>query len=64
MLDGETDLVEELSFDSLARVELVMALENVLQIQIGDKDGDGVKTLGDLVKLCHDLIGNRSEPSS
>ena len=43
-------LREELGADSLAAVELVMALEEASGITIADADVEGLKTVGDIVK--------------
>ena len=62
-LDDDTRLIEDLNFDSLHRVTLVKEIEDRLQIVVENNDADGVQTLGDIVALCRDLIGNRPEPT-
>ncbi|HBL39168.1 TPA: hypothetical protein DDZ10_00650 [Candidatus Uhrbacteria bacterium] len=62
-LDDDTRLVEDLNFDSLHRVTLVMELENRLQIVVEDDDGEEVRTLRDLVELCRSLLNGRHAPS-
>ena len=45
---------EELGADSLAAVELVMALEEATGITIDDADVANLKTVGDIVKYLED----------
>lgn len=47
----DSRLVEDLGADSLDSVELVMALEDELGIEIYDSELDGVKTVGQLVEI-------------
>ena len=46
----EASLADDLGADSLAAVELVMALEEASGITIADADVEGLKTVGDIVK--------------
>ena len=46
----EASLSEDLGADSLAAVELVMALEEAGGVIIDDADVEGLKTVGDIVK--------------
>ena len=46
----EASLSEDLGADSLAAVELVMALEEASGVTIDDADVEGLKTVGDIVK--------------
>lgn len=50
-INPESRLVEDLGADSLDSVELVMALEDELGIEIDDSELDGVKTIGQLVEI-------------
>ena len=43
-------LAEDLGADSLASVELVMAMEEAAGISIDDSDVAGLKTVGDIMK--------------
>ena len=43
-------LSDDLGADSLAAVELVMALEEASGVTIDDADVEGLKTVGDIVK--------------
>ena len=45
----EATLAEDLGADSLASVELVMALEEASGISIDDADVAGLKTVGDIL---------------
>ena len=45
----EATLAEDLGADSLASVELVMALEEAVGISIDDADVAGLKTVGDIM---------------
>ena len=47
-------LTEDLGADSLASVELVMALEEASGITIDDEDVAGLKTVGDIVAYLKD----------
>lgn len=46
----EAALAEDLGADSLASVELVMALEEATGVSIDDGDLPNLKTVGDIVK--------------
>ena len=46
----EASLADDLGADSLAAVELVMALEEASGIKIDDADVPGLKTVGDIMK--------------
>lgn len=50
----EATLAEDLGADSLASVELVMALEEATDIKIDDEDLPKLKTVGDIVKYLED----------
>lgn len=45
----EASLADDLGADSLAAVELVMALEEAANIKIDDADVAGFKTVGDIM---------------
>ena len=51
----EADLINDLEIDSLAFVELSMALEEELGIVIDDEKMVGLKTVADFVKLIDTL---------
>ena len=46
----EASFSEDLKADSLAVVELVLALEEQFKIEIPDEDTEKIKTVGDAVK--------------
>ena len=46
----EASLADDLGADSLAAVELVMALEEASGVTIDDADVEGLNTVGDIVK--------------
>ncbi|MGI5853297.1 MAG: acyl carrier protein [Bacillota bacterium] len=47
----ESRFIEDLGADSLDMVELVMAFEEKLGIQIADEDAENIQTVGDAVKF-------------
>ncbi|EGT3614796.1 acyl carrier protein [Clostridium sp.] len=46
----ESTFVDDLGADSLDIVELIMALEEELEMEIPDEDAEGFKTVGDVVE--------------
>ena len=46
----EASLADDLGADSLAAVELVMALEEAAGVTIADADVESLKTVGDILK--------------
>ena len=50
-LRPEADLVADLGADSLAVVELMMALEEKLGVRIDDDEAEGLRTFGDALAL-------------
>ena len=46
----EASLADDLGADSLAAVELVMALEEATGVTIADEDTEKLKTVGDIMK--------------
>ena len=51
LLRPEADLVTDLGADSLAVVELMMALEERLGVRIEDAEAEGLRTFGDALTL-------------
>ena len=45
----ESSFIEDLNADSLDIVELIMALEDELELEIPDEDVEGFVTVGDVV---------------
>ena len=46
----ESTFIDDLGADSLDIVELIMALEEELEMEIPDEDAEGFKTVGDVVE--------------
>ena len=46
----ESTFIDVLGADSLDIVELIMALEEELEMEIPDEDAEGFKTVGDVVE--------------
>ena len=51
----ETSFVDDLKFDSLDIVELMMKMEDDFGVEIPEEDAEGLKTVGDVIKY----IGNK-----
>lgn len=52
----QTSFVDDLSADSLDVVELIMALEEEFDIQIGDEEVENIKTVGDIVNYISEKV--------
>lgn len=50
----ESDIKEDLGADSLAVVDLAMALEDEFGVEIPDEDLEAIKTVGDIVNYLKD----------
>lgn len=46
----ESTFIDDLGADSLDIVELIMALEEEVEMEIPDEDAEGFKTVGDVVE--------------
>ena len=46
----ESTFIDDLGADSLDIVELIMALDEELEMEIPDEDAEGFKTVGDVVE--------------
>ena len=53
----EAKFIEDLGADSLATIELVMALEEEFDIEIPDEDADKIKTVRDAVEYLDKHVG-------
>ncbi len=53
----EASFVDDLGADSLAVVELVMALEKEFGVSIPDEDAEKIKTVGDAMKYIDEKTG-------
>ncbi len=51
-VEASSRFAEDLGFDDLDRVELVMTVEEDLGIQIPEEDLEGVETVGRLADCC------------
>ena len=54
----EASFSEDLKADSLAVVELVLALEEQFDVKIPDDEVDKIKTVGDAVAYIKSRVGN------
>lgn len=54
-LTMETNFVEDLGADSLDAVEIIMAVEDEFGIEVGDDDAQGIRSLGDIVKILEEM---------
>ena len=50
----ETNLMMDLSADSLDAVEIIMAIEDEYGIEIPDEEAENIQTVQDLVKFVED----------
>ena len=50
----DTNLMKDLSADSLDAVEIIMAIEDDFGIEIPDEDAENIQTVGDLVKYVEE----------
>lgn len=57
----ETRLEEDLEADSLDLVELAMALEEELSLEIPDEELEGIRTVGDAVDFVAERISARED---
>ncbi|PKK96071.1 MAG: acyl carrier protein [Tenericutes bacterium HGW-Tenericutes-4] len=52
---SETRIIEDLGYDSLDTVEMIMTLEEEFDIRIKDEDAIKLKTLGDVANYIDNL---------
>ena len=50
----DTNLMKDLSADSLDAVEIIMAIEDEYGIEIPDEEAENIQTVSDLVKFVED----------
>ena len=55
--EGKT-FTDDLGADSLAIVELVLALEEKFEVKIPDDEVDNIKTVGDAISYIKTHVGN------
>lgn len=53
-INMDTNLMKDLSADSLDAVEIIMAIEDEYGIEIPDEDAEKIQTVGDLVRYVED----------
>lgn len=58
----ETRLEEDLEADSLDLVELAMALEEELSLEIPDEELEGIRTVGDAVEFVAERVSTEESP--
>lgn len=57
----DTDnIVDDLGADDLDMLEICMALEEELHIEIPDEDIEEIETVGDLIKVCERKLSEDS----
>ena len=54
MVEMDTNLMKDLSADSLDAVEIIMAIEEDFGIEIPDEDAENFQTVADLVKYVEE----------
>ena len=52
----DSSFIDDLNADSLDIVELIMALEDELEMEIPDEDVENFKTVGDVVKYLKNHV--------
>ncbi len=52
----EASFIDDLGADSLDIVELVMAMEEVFDLEISDEDAEKIQTFGDVVSYLKDRL--------
>jgi acyl carrier protein len=60
-ISKETSFKDDLNADSLDLVELVMALEDEFDLEIGDDDAENIKTVGDAINYIKELLGEEDD---
>ncbi len=55
-LADSTDLFTDLGMDSLAALELLVALEDRFDVDIDTDDAQRIRTIGDIVELLAELL--------
>ena len=57
-ITAETDLVKDLEVDSLAAVQIMMAIEDEFDIEVPEEDSDQFRLVGDIFKYVEEKAGN------
>ena len=53
-IEMDTDLMKDLSADSLDAVQIIMAIEDEYGIEIPDEEAEKIQTVGDLVRYVEE----------
>lgn len=56
LINEDGNLYDDLGFDSLDHVEIIMCMEREYDISINDDDASSWQTIDDIVKTCGDYI--------
>jgi len=57
LMTPEAELVEDLGFDSLGLVELMLVLEEKFSVTISDDDAEKIQTIGDIINYLDQQWG-------
>lgn len=57
----EASFIDDLGFDSLDTVELVMELEKEFSIEIPDEDANSIRTVGEVIKYIEERVKQKQE---
>jgi len=52
----ESQFIDDLGADSIDMVELIMAIESEFDLEIAEKDAEGIQTVGDAVEYIKKFI--------
>ena len=55
----DTNLMKDLSADSLDAVEIIMAIEDEYEIEIPDEEAEKFANIGDIVHFIEEQIANK-----
>ena len=55
----DTNLMKDLSADSLDAVEIIMAIEDEYEIEIPDEEAEKFANIGDIVNFIEDQIADK-----
>lgn len=60
-LDLDTDLIEQLTINSMLAIEILVRLENVLDIEFDDENlsPENIRTIRSIVEFCNETISHK-----
>lgn len=60
-VDMDTDLIEQLSINSILVIEILVRLENILDIEFDDENlsPENIRTMRSIVSFCNEAISKR-----